>query len=206
MKLIDLSRVFDSDMPVYPDDPVAEIKQVAFFDKHGYNDFTITTGMHVGTHMDAPLHMLSDGAFISDIDIKSFFGRGRLIDARGKSVVDQELLSGVEVEPGDVVVVLTGWGANFKQPSYYLEYPEITEDFAHRAVELGVKIVGMDTPSPDRQPFKVHKILLGNNLLIVENLTNLERLLDVEEFEVIALPPRLRTEAAPVRVVAKIKD
>ena len=66
-------------------------------------------------------------------------------------------------------------------------------------------MVGMDTPSPDHAPYKVHKILLGNEILILENLTNLEQLLN-KNFEVIALTPKLEADAAPARVVAKIYE
>jgi kynurenine formamidase len=50
----------------------------------------------------------------------------------------------------------------------------------------------------------VHKILLGANILIVENLTNLQALLAVSEFEVIALPPKFEADAGPVRAVARV--
>jgi kynurenine formamidase len=68
----------------------------------------------------------------------------------------------------------------------------------------GVEILGLDTPSPDRPPFAIHKILLSHNILIIENLTNLQALSEVSEFEVLAAPPKIRCEAAPVRVGARI--
>ena len=71
-------------------------------------------------------------------------------------------------------------------------------------IELGVKIVGMDTPSPDRPPFAIHKLLFKNDILIIENLTNLEELLAHPQFDVIALPAKFDIEAAPVRVVAQV--
>ena len=61
MKYIDLTHTFNQNMPVYPGDTPPEFSQTDFFDQQGYNCFQIKTGMHVGTHMDAPLHMLKDG-------------------------------------------------------------------------------------------------------------------------------------------------
>jgi kynurenine formamidase len=49
----------------------------------------------------------------------------------------------------------------------------------------------------------VHKILLSAELLIIENLTNLEALLGIDKFDVVALPAKLQCEAAPVRVIAQ---
>lgn len=66
-------------------------------------------------------------------------------------------------------------------------------------------MVGTDTPSPDKSPYLIHKILLKGDVLIIENLTNLESLLSHSEFEVIALPIRFEAEASPIRVVAKVK-
>ena len=87
---------------------------------------------------------------------------------------------------------------------YYKNYPEITEAFANRLGELGVSIIGTDTSSPDRAPYIVHKILFKSDILIIENLTNLEKLIGQKNFEVIALPTKFQADAAPVRVVAKI--
>ena len=70
-------------------------------------------------------------------------------------------------------------------------------------VELGVHAVGMDTLGPDEPPFPTHKILLGNGILIIENLTNLDKLIG-KQFDVIALPVKLATDAASVRVIAKV--
>ena len=205
MKYIDLTHTFDAEMPVYPGDPIPELVQIADLRKEGYTDYQIKTGMHVGTHMDAPLHMLEGGKRLSDIAVEKFLGKGCLIDARGASIVNADFLEKSGAKKDDIVFVMTGFSKKYREAEYYEKFPEIGEDFASKAIELGVKIVGMDTPSPDRPPFKVHKLLLGKEILIIENLTNLESLVGVKDFEVFALPAKLHTEAAPVRVIAKIK-
>ena len=78
MKYIDLTHTFDADMPVYPGDPLPELVQIADLHKEGYTDYQIKTGMHVGTHMDAPLHMLDGGKRLSDIAVEKFLGKGCL--------------------------------------------------------------------------------------------------------------------------------
>jgi len=75
MKYIDLTHTFDAQMPVYPGDPIPEFTQVADLHKEGYTDYQIKTGMHVGTHMDAPLHMLEGGKRLSDIAVEKFLGK-----------------------------------------------------------------------------------------------------------------------------------
>ena len=75
MHYVDLTRTYTSDMPVYPGDPKSELTQTAFLHESGYNDFTIRSGMHIGTHIDAPLHMIEDGKRISEYPIDRFIGR-----------------------------------------------------------------------------------------------------------------------------------
>lgn len=191
-------------MPVYPGDPAAELNQVLSFPKDGMAASEVKTGMHVGTHMDAPLHMVDGGKKISEISVERFFGRGVLIDARDKKI-NKDLLKDVDIRSGDFILVLTGFGSRFNDPDYYENYPDLEEDFAQELVKLKVGVVGMDTPSPDKPPFNVHKILMNSEILIIENLTNLESLLGVKEFEVLALPAKFDAEAALARVVAKIK-
>lgn len=204
MRYVDLTHTFTQHMPTYPGDPKPELTQIAFIDQHGYNDFQIKTGMHVGTHLDAPWHLLQNGQHLSAYPPQHFFGPGRLIDARGEKTIEAKLLRHKQIAKGDIVLVMTGYYKKFSNPDYYENYPEISSGFAAKIVELGVKIIGLDTPSPDRPPFAIHKLLLSNDILIIENLTNLEALLEPTQFNVVALPAKFEAEAAPVRVVAQI--
>lgn len=206
MRYIDLTHTFTSDMPVYPEDPKATLEQVAHIDKDTFNDYKITSVMHVGTHMDAPLHMIEDGKKMDEIKPERFFGKGVLIDVRGKMNIDLTVLEGIDIEKGSIVLLFTGFGSKYRTDDYFKDYPELKKDFAKRMVELGVISVGMDMLGPDYdKPWLTHKILLGHDITILENLTNLNQLLNVGEFEVITLPAKFQADAAPVRVIAMVK-
>lgn len=207
MKVTDLTHTFDQDMPVYPGDPKSSLKQVAFIEKDTYNDHKVTTVMHVGTHMDAPLHMIDGGKRIDEIDPEKLIGNGIVIDVRGKDKIDASVLGGVTIEEGSIVLLYTGFGSKFRTKDYFKGYPELTEDFANKMVDLKVNIVGMDMLGPDYdKPWVTHKILLGNEILILENLNNLDQLLGIKGFKVIALPIKFKADAAPVRVIAEISS
>lgn len=206
MRYIDLTHTFTSDMPVYPEDPKATLEQVAHIDKDTFNDYKITSVMHVGTHMDAPLHMIEDGKKMDEIKPERFFGKGVLIDVRGKMNIDLTVLEGIDIEKGSIVLLFTGFGSKYRTDDYFKDYPELKKDFAKRMVEFGVISVGMDMLGPDYdKPWLTHKILLGHDITILENLTNLNQLLNVGEFEVITLPAKFQADAAPVRVIAMVK-
>jgi len=201
---IDLTHTFNNEMPVFPGDSAAELVKVADVAKDGVGAYEVKTSMHVGTHMDAPSHMLLGGKNLDEYPAAKFFGRGVVVDARGKSLADVSLLNGLDIKKGDIVLVCFNWSTEFGRDDYYQNYPELSEDFAKKLVDLGVSIVGMDTPSPDRAPYTIHKILLPRDILIIENLNNLVSLLNSKNFEVYALPVKFQAEAAPCRVVAKI--
>lgn len=193
-------------MPVYPGDFNPELIETQSVKKHGYSHFEIKTGMHVGTHMDAPAHMIEGGKLLSEFDASKFIARGHLADARGQSLISSRSLVGLDINEGDIVLVMTGWYKKFGQPGYYKNYPELGEDFVKIIINSGAGIVGLDTPSPDSAPYKIHKLLLAKNILIIENLTNLEELLYHKKFEVYALPVKFQAEAALARVVARVSE
>jgi arylformamidase len=202
MKYIDLTRSFGETLPVYPGDPHPEIITLNTVANDGFTGSEVTTGMHVGTHMDAPLHFIAGGKKMHEMPVEKFFGRGVLIDARDKEEIDVELLDGLVLHKGDIVLIVTGWASCFEEEKYFTDYPYITVGFAEMLVKTGVSIVGTDSASPDHEPFETHKKLLGNDVLIIENLVDLEKLLEVKEFSIVALPAKYETEATPVRVVA----
>lgn len=205
MKYIDLTHTFTADMPVFPGDPSPALIKIADVAKDGFTDHEIKTAMHVGTHMDAPAHILAGGKYLDEYPPEKFFGRGVLVDARGKTSASVELLSAVHIQKGDIVLVYFDWSSEFGKDDYYLNYPVLSEEFGKKLAELGASIVGMDTPSPDLAPYSVHKILFKSDILIIESLTNLRQLMG-KNFEIIALPPKFQAEAGPCRVVAKVID
>jgi kynurenine formamidase len=102
------------------------------------------------------------------------------------------------------VILHTGWFQRWGEANYFSEHPAIAEDAARLLVGCGVDLVGVDTPSVDHPPYATHFILLGANLLIVENLTNLDRI-QRDHFHFTALPLKITgRDGSPVRVVATL--
>ncbi|MBI3963422.1 MAG: cyclase family protein [Candidatus Kerfeldbacteria bacterium] len=192
-------------MPVYPGDLEPRLVQTASLEKEGYVDFQLTSGMHVGTHVDAPAHMVANGKMLDAYPVDWFTGAGVLIDARGATALGVELLDGVTIPRNAVVLFATGWDEKYRTPAYFTDFPVMTEGCAQALCDADIRIVGTDTASPDRPPFAVHRILLRHDILILENLTNLSALRGTP-FTMFAFPPRLATEAAPVRVVARVSE
>jgi len=201
---IDLSHPISDSMPVYPGDPKVSLLQTASLEAEGHTDFTLTYGMHLGTHLDGPMHLTSSLTRIADLPLERFAGKGFLFNVVGQKIIDLPESAFSHVTPGSVILFYTGFDLYFGQKQYYQSYPCFSENTAHELVKQQVKIVGMDSPSPDYEPYNIHHILLNNHVLILENLTNLSALLPYREFELLAFPLRIKADSSPVRVVARI--
>ncbi len=205
MEFVDLSVPLSSKSPAYPGDPASDIStESEIYDGVKITHTHVSSVMHIGTHMDAPLHMIENGKMLSDYPASRFFGRGVLVEAVGKKSIEPELLEKIDIQKGDIVLVRTDHINNSAKLDYFDNNPVISNEFAQAVAKNSPSILGLDTFSPDNHPYETHKILLGNDVLIIENLCNLERLAG-KKFEVIALPVNFdKTEAAFCRVVARI--
>jgi kynurenine formamidase len=211
-KIIDLSHELTSGMPVHPFDNSPVVRKTKEFTQDHYTDHELITGMHVGTHIDGPLHMLETGKNISELPLDYCVGRGVLIDARNK-FLDRTLLdtlntNNIRISHETIVLILTGHDKTWGTRNYFNSYPVMGKDFAQGLVDMGVHMIGLDTPSPDpmRFPFANHKSLLSHNVFIIENLTKLELLVGVKNFIIVALPLKITTDSSPARVIACVRE
>lgn len=194
--IIDLSHPIEAGMPVYPDDAPISLAQSRFYCRDHYNAYTLRAGMHAGTHVDAPMHLLpGDTRFVCELPLARFCGPGFLLcgldDPR-------------DIPPDHCILIHTGHDARYGQPDYYSGQPQISMALCERILSARPRCVGMDMPSPDLPPFAVHKRLLSAGVPLVENLTNLSALRG-KTFTFIALPLRIRAEGSLVRAAACIR-
>ncbi|HHT35797.1 MAG: cyclase family protein [Candidatus Wallacebacter cryptica] len=204
--IIDLTHEITDQMPVYPGDSATRLTHARVFTSDSYNNYDLSINMHTGTHIDGPMHLTASQTYLNEIDLSTFIGEGCVIDVsaepnviRGKSEYE-EIINGKQI-----VFFHTGHSKTFGQPAYFCEYPVLSLDIAELIVKNKVKMIGLDTPSPDKDPFDVHKYLFEHGVLIIENLTRLDQLLDYKSFEVIALPLNIKADSSIARVVARVK-
>ncbi len=198
---VDLSVALNEQTPVYPGDPATKISPVGLLANDGYCDHYISLGTHVGTHIDAPMHMLEGGKSLDQIPLEQFVSSGRLAEVAGSNF---ESVKQAGIQAGDIVLFRTGMSDRYHEKEYFEDYPAMSEEVAKYLVGAKVKMVGVDTCSVDNQDgFPIHKILLGGDVLIIENLTNLDQLTG-RDFNVYALPLSLQIDGSPARVIAEV--
>lgn len=201
MEIIDLSVLLDSETPVYPGDPKTKLETLTSVDNDGHFDTYISTVTHTGTHIDAPAHMIKDGKTLNEFPASHFVGRGIYIKVENK-VFDLEKIKQAGIQEGDIVLFNTGMDKYYQEPIYFEDYPVLPEEVAQYLVTQKIKMVGLDTGSADIvEGFPVHRLLLGGDVLIIENMTNLSKL-EGKDFQVCALPLKLNVDGAPTRAIA----
>jgi len=207
MKVIDLSHVMHTGMPVFPGDEPVNIRRTHFVNKDGFAQTNVTTSSHAGTHVDVAAHLFADAPGLDWLGPDNFTGWGAVVDCTGlpSNVIEQPMLAHLaQLDALDFVLFRTGWDRHWKTDHYYGDFPHLSEMASRFLGGLDLKGVGMDTPSPDpinSRELPAHQTLLNHGMVIVENLTNLAELPD-SEFIFSCLPLRIMDgEASPVRAV-----
>lgn len=209
----DLTQPFETGMQTFPGDPSVSVEPAATMDEDGCRVTALQCGTHCGTHIDAPSHILPDGNSLDGYPLDRFVFDVRVVDCSG---LDPRELIPATVLPdddaGDMVVCRTGWD-DYWGTERYLDHPYFSPEAADRCVEAGWSL-GLDTLNPDPTPtehasrdepegFPAHQLLLGNDLFILENLTNLAGL---DRCRLFAFPLALPdADGSPVRAVARLR-
>jgi len=203
MRLIDLSQRIDSSIKSHPYAEPARLYRDRELSRDGFPNTRLEAGMHMGTHIDAPSHLTDDARMICDYPLERFAGTACCLDARGSALIEPEPARDSRIERGDIVLVLTGWGARFGFEGYFEGHPVLSPDFARALIERGIAMLGVDMPSPDAYPFAVHKAFFAEGIPIIENLLIPEELAG-RRFELFAFPLNIEAEASMARVVARV--
>lgn len=201
MKWIDISHRLNGDTPNYPGDYPLEIMPYKSMETDHYSLHVLKTGMHTGTHLDMPMHLIDDHRTAADFPLDGFAGEGVLLDVRGESVMAMKPQYEKMVRTEQVVLLYTGWDAHYHSPEYFSGHPVVGEALGEFLLSSGIRMLGMDLPAPDAPPFVFHKDLLRRGIFVLENLSNLGALLDAPRFEVMAFPLKVAAEASLVRAV-----
>ncbi|MGB4590166.1 MAG: cyclase family protein [Clostridiaceae bacterium] len=174
--IYDISKMIDEGMEVYEGDPEVTLEEVFTIAKDGFSLRRIEMSTHTGTHLDAPSHFIEKGKSIDKIDLDVFFGNA------------QVALTFEDEIPKDTKRLLGKNG--------YL-----SEKRALELVRSGLKLIGTVNPSIELDSTEiVHEILLGNGIIILENL-NLQGIKE-GNYTLAAFPLKINgADGSPVRAV-----
>ena len=190
MRVYDLTHTIRNDMPVYPGTEQPRLTTACTIEEVGYRETLLHMYSHTGTHMDAPAHMLPDGAALDRYPGEKFVGAAIVVDCRGEKDISLPLLQRYDLSGVDFVLFCTGWDKKWGTPAYYENFPCLTAEAAAYLAALPLKGVGEDSISLDpcdSTEFPNHITLMKAGFINTENLTGLDALLG-RRFTFVTLP------------------
>jgi kynurenine formamidase len=167
---------------------------------------------HIGTHVDAPAHQIAGGATLDEIPLDRLVTDAVTIDVSDRAPGSMPL---AEFEPhlskiqrGDLVFLFSDNARNWGSEAYWTGWSYPDAEAAGALIELGISGIGFDGPSADpvdTTTFELHRVWLSAGRLILENVSNLDRL--PERAQVVVAPMKVRdANGAPARVFALLPD
>lgn len=159
MNIIDISTDLLT-AKVYDGDPVPKLQRLNRMDCGDEFELSaLYASLHTGTHIDAPLHFIDDGASIDSIDLERFIGPCTVIE------LPEGVIAGVTIEqlfPKNCkrLLIKSGGKARFMAGA------------AEDACQTGLELIGTDglsIGSKEEDGF-VHRAFLSHNIPIMEGL------------------------------------
>ena len=214
LKFIDLTLPVSEKIPTFPGSPQPIFIQWENIKDDGYNLELLFLSSHTGTHLDAPYHFLEKGKKIHEISLKRLIINAILIKIRKRrdQAITKTDIQKFEKKYGKIpnestIVFWTGWQKMIKNDSYFVKNPGLSVTAAKYLISKKTNLVGIDSPSIDlgkEKRFLIHHLFAKNDVLIVENLANLDKIKSWK-FQLAVLPMKLENATgAPVRAVGII--
>jgi arylformamidase len=205
--IYDITPPVTPNLAVWPGDTHFNIIPKASFRKGDpYLLSTIESSLHIGAHVDAPLHAIEGGTPVDQLSFEHFLGPCQVITV--------DLNPGEEIYLHHLKTRIFESRVLFRTNSYHdlnrfsNDFNGISIDLAEELFIQGVITVGIDTPSIEvynSEDLVVHKALFKRDMAIMEGL--MLRHVPDGIYELIALPLRLTgLEASPVRAILRKID
>lgn len=154
LEFYDLSHPWGQNAPLWPYFPDIKIERFQYHAKSRVLSQQITTFMHSTTHTDAPAHVIEGAPYLHEIPLERFFGTAAVVSIpkdRWEKIMPEDLeRAEPRIEPGDIVIVNTGWHRFYGDNTKYFVYsPGLYREAGEWFVAKGVKAVGVDNQALD---------------------------------------------------------
>jgi arylformamidase len=175
-RIIDVSLGIGPDLLTWPGDPGADVVPTARLARGDpANVSELRLGSHTGTHVDPPAHFIEGGAAIA-VPLETLVGLAVVADLPGAEVIGPAELDALDLPAGTERLLCRTRNSGLWSRGR-VEFPEdyvaITPEGARWLVERGLRLVGVDFLSVERDgppDFPVHRTLLGGGVVVVEGL------------------------------------
>lgn len=206
MRIYDISVGISPELPVWPGDPPVVLERVQSMERGDESNVSqLASGVHMGTHIDAPLHFVDGGRSVEQISLKRLIGRAYVVHLRKAALIDADTLDRAGIPPRTKRVLFKTQNSSFwsgRERKFRKDFVAVDASGAEWLVRKGVHLVGVDylsvAPYGDGAP--THRILLEAGVVVLEGLD----LREVRQgrYTLYCLPLKLvGSEGAPARAI-----
>lgn len=215
MRIIDISGPITNDMwsygAPYPAPRIEEIPPPEWLEYPVYSQ-TVSMAVQSGTYLETAAHMDPERLTIDELPLERCHqipavtlwipraANGAIAAADLQAALDA---SGTVLQPGDALLVGTGWDTHWDAPDFVTDPPHFTADAIDWVLAHEVGLLGADTPRFDspHNPANFFPTFFAGDILLLAPLVNLHRV-QVPRGRLTALPLKIeRACASPVRAL-----
>lgn len=204
---IDISLTIKTGRIVWPGDPEVEVTKLMQIEKGDIcNTRLLKCPVHVGTHIDAPLHFIKGGEGIETLPLSSLAGNAKVIEIKNEEKIPLNEIEDKEISEGDIILFKTiNSSLYLKEAAFNENYIYLSTEAARYLVSKNISTVGIDYYSIagiNDNIVECHEILLGTKVTIIEGLDLSE--ITAGEYEFVCLPLKIEgSDGAPARAIIR---
>jgi len=206
MGWIDISVGISSALPVWPGDPAIELERLASIEAgEEANISRLASGVHIGTHVDAPKHFLDEGGTVEALSLEALIGPAEVVEISGSATIDAEALAGADIPGGCQRLLLKTSNSQLWsriEAGFQKDFVAVDDSGAGWLVDHGLRLVGIDYLSiaPWGAAGPTHRTLLRAGVVILEGIDL--RQVAPGSYQLVCLPLKLvGSDGAPARAV-----
>ena len=206
--IYDISLTLSPDLVSWPGEDAFQLsKMYSIENGDNCNVTELRMSAHQGTHIDSPYHFLNNGSKSESLLIENLIGLCVVIDILERNIINKIHVEGYDFSKYKRVIFKTKnsilWESNIKK--FEKNFVSLSLEAAKYLHDKGVVLVGIDYLSIEgfsSVTHDVHKLLLGNNIIILEGLN----LFNVHAgyYELVCLPIKLAgSDGSPARAILR---
>jgi arylformamidase len=205
MRIYDISVGISPQLPVWPGDPPVELERVkTIASGANANASRLGCGVHIGTHVDAPLHFIDGAAGVESLPLKLLTGRAYVVYLPAAKVIDEATLEKAGLPPRTRRVLFRTRNSEIwaREKAFQKDFVAVDASGARWLVKKGVQLVGMDylSVAPYGQSKETHRTLLEAGVVVIEGL-DLSQVTQ-GRYSLYCLPLKLMgSDGAPARAI-----
>jgi arylformamidase len=201
----DVTLALSSKVPTYLGDPSYKRRLVqAIADGSTADVSLLTLSAHIGTHVDAPSHLLRGGKTVDELDLEVMLGPALVVEFTGQGPITMEFLERSDISVSEKRVLFKTHNSSlWDMPEFQSDYIGLNLEAANWLVTNGTRLAGIDylsVDAPGNPDLPVHRVLLDNGVVIIEGLDL--RQVPPGRYNLVCLPMKIEgSEGAPARVI-----